>query len=225
MSEPTLMTDTATTTEGATSQPAANADAANTNAAPAPGADTQQSNQGQPSQDAANTAEGNANQGDADTKTDTKPEVPEKYEFDLPDDVKVDPAGLEAFSAFAKEQGLSQEAAQGLISKLAPAMQARQAEAIQQLRTEWDEASKADKEFGGEKLSENMSVAKKAMDAFGTPELRTLLNESGLGNHPEIIRAFFRAGKAISEDKFVPSGVSSQTGGSRDAAKSLYPNQ
>jgi len=58
------------------------------------------------------------------------------------------------------------------------------------------------------------------MDKFGTPELTKLLNASGMGNHPEIIRAFYRAGKAISEDSFV--------GGSRatapvDPSKRMYP--
>jgi hypothetical protein len=222
MSEATLMTDAATTTEGTASQPA-DAGAAQTSAAPA-AATEQQASTAQTTQNAANTAEGNGNQGDAGNTQDTKPEVPEKYDFKLPDDVKVDPAGMQAFSEFAKEAGLSQEAAQGLISKLAPAMQARQAEAIQQLRTSWEDASKSDKEFGGDKLAENLSVAQKAMTTFGTPELRTLLNETGLGNHPEIIRAFVRAGKAISEDRFVPS-TGGAAGQSRDAAKSLYPNQ
>ena len=223
MSEATLMTDAATTTEGAPASQPADAGAAQTSAAPAAATEQQASN-AQQTQNAATTAEGDGKQGDTSTTQDTKPEVPEKYDFKLPDDVTVDPAGLEAFSEFAKEAGLSQEAAQGLISKLAPAMQARQAEVVQQLRTSWGDASKADKEFGGEKLSENLAVAKKAMDTFGTPELRTLLNETGLGNHPEIIRAFVRAGKAISEDRFVPS-TGGAAGANRDAAKSLYPNQ
>mgnify|MGYP000700477353 CR=1 FL=1 len=68
------------------------------------------------------------------------------------------------------------------------------------------------------------AVAKKALDTFGTPEFRTLLNESGLGNHPEMIRMMFRAGKAISEDKFVPAGSGSPKG-AKDAANALYPNQ
>ena len=98
-------------------------------------------------------------------------------------------------------------------------------EAIKAAQDQWTADAKADKEFGGEALAENLSVAKKALDQFGTPELRTLLNDSGLGNHPEIIRAFYRAGKAISEDRFVPAGAGVRTGGARDAAKSLYPNQ
>ena len=56
---------------------------------------------------------------------------------------------------------------------------------------------------------------------FGTPELRDVLNMTGLGNHPEIIRAFYRAGKAISEDAFV-SG-SPRRADDMDAAKRMFP--
>ena len=85
---------------------------------------------------------------------------------------------------------------------------------------EWLETSKADKEFGGEKLPENLGVARKALDAFATPELCKLLDETGLGNHPEVIRMFFRAGKAISEDKFV--GGNQAGGGKANPANVLY---
>jgi hypothetical protein len=89
-------------------------------------------------------------------------------------------------------------------------------------------SSKTDQEFGGEKLSENLSVAKKALDAFGTPELRKLLDDSGLGNHPEVIRMMYRAGKAISEDRFVGGSPGGQKGsGFRsmdDLANALYAN-
>jgi hypothetical protein len=87
------------------------------------------------------------------------------------------------------------------------------------------EASKQDKEFGGPALAENLSVAKKALDAFGTAELRTLLNESGLGNHPEIVRLFFRAGKAISEDRVVTGSTGQAKAGPKsfsDLADVLY---
>ena len=90
--------------------------------------------------------------------------------------------------------------------------------------------SEVDKEFGGEKLSENLSTAKKALDQFGTPELRSLLNESGLGNHPEFIRFMFRAGKSISEDRYVgqANGAAPTQGRPRDFASQaafLYPKQ
>ena len=86
----------------------------------------------------------------------------------------------------------------------------------------WVDAAQADTEIGGPNLAQNVAVAKKAMDKFGTPELSKLLDETGLGNHPEIVRAFYRAGKAISEDRFVGGGGPGF--GSVDPAKRLFPN-
>ena len=83
--------------------------------------------------------------------------------------------------------------------------------------------SMADKEFGGDKLNENLALASKAMDAFATPELKQVLDQTGLGNHPELIRAFVRVGRQISEDRLVPGG-SMPVGDSRTIAERLYPN-
>jgi len=85
-------------------------------------------------------------------------------------------------------------------------------EGFTQHRQQWGQRIK--------KLAESLGTAKKALDAFGTPELQTLLNESGLGNHPEIIRFMVRAGRAISQDTFVPAG---RQAGEGDARR-LYPN-
>lgn len=150
--------------------------------------------------------------------------APEAYEFKAPEGTQFDESVIGQFSEVAKELNLSQDAAQKLLDKMTPALEARQAEAVQAIRTEWESTSKADREFGGDKLNENLSVAKQALEKFGSPELRTLLNESGLGNHPEVIRLLYRAGKALSEDGFVSStGASSRA--PKDAASALYPNQ
>ena len=70
-------------------------------------------------------------------------------------------------------------------------------------------------------------MARKAVEQFGTPELRTLLDESGLGSHPEVVRFFYRAGKAIGDDNFVAAGRTAPPGGSSEQkhAATLYPNQ
>lgn len=146
--------------------------------------------------------------------------VPEKYTFTAPEGTEYDPEILESFSGAAKEAGLTQDAAQKLIEKMAPAIAARQVDQIQAIHKEWQESSTADKEFGGEKLAENLGVARKALNTFGTPELQKLLDDTGLGNHPEVIRAFFRAGKAISEDKFVSGSPAGS--GKASAANVLY---
>lgn len=229
MTTETLMTDqAATTTEGT----AASQDAATTQVqgtpAPAEGvAATQQATEGQTTDATADTkpAEGEKPADDQDAKPQG---APDKYEFTAPEGAAAfDDSVIEQFSEVARELNLPQEAAQKVLDKMGPAIQARQAETIQAARTMWAESAKSDKEFGGEKLTENLAVAKKALDTFGSPELRTLLNESGLGNHPEMIRVLYRAGKAISEDRFVGAGRGGKVApkSNSDYASALYPSQ
>lgn len=45
-----------------------------------------------------------------------------------------------------------------------------------------------------------LAIAKKALDTYGTPEIRQLLETTGLGNNPEMIRFFWRVGKTLTED-------------------------
>ena len=160
--------------------------------------------------------------------------APEKYEFnpkvaDAPNEL--DPEVLTAFGDVAKELNLPQEAAQKVLDKVAPVIQARQAKAIEQTKVEWANLSKSDEEFGGESLTENLDVAKASLDTFGTDALKTLLSETGLGNHPEVIRFMYRAGKAISEDSYVGNSEGANPSGSRipkdfnGIANALYSNQ
>lgn len=136
-----------------------------------------------------------------------KPEgAPDKYEFQAGEGRQFDDEVIGAFSEVAKELNLSNEAAQKVLDKVAPVLESRREAQISEARSQWAADSKADKEFGGDKLQENLTVAKKARDAFATPALVELLDQSGLGDHPEVIRFFVRAGKAISEDNFVAGG-------------------
>ena len=165
---------------------------------------------------------GDGAEGDADETKDEgeKPEgAPEKYEWAAPEGVTLDESIMGSLSEVAKELNLPQAAAQKLVDKIAPVMAQRQVEQFEALRTEWRQASSSDQEFGGAKLTENMAVAKKALDAFATPEFRQLLEQTGMGNHPEVIRTFYRAGKAISEDGLVSGSAPKAP---RDA-RSLFP--
>lgn len=145
--------------------------------------------------------------------------APESYaDFTLPEGVTVNPEQMNSFKATAKELGLTQEAAQRLVTFNAQA----QAAQFQAMVQGWEGQAKADKEFGGDKFEENLAVATKAVERFGSPEFKAWLNQTGLGNHPEFIRAFYRAGKAISEDGFVP-GRAGQSGG-ESVAQRMFPN-
>lgn len=129
--------------------------------------------------------------------------APEKYELNPGDGKEFDSEFLKTFEETARELDLSNDKAQKLIDKLSPVLEARQLARIEAVKQEWQDTSKADKEFGGDKLNENLAYAKQALDKFGSPELKKMLNETGLGNNPEVIRFFYRAGKAISSDTIV----------------------
>ena len=132
-----------------------------------------------------------------------QPAVPEQYEFKPPEGVEFDEATIGVYAEAAREAGLSQEAADIVLNKIAPHLAQQQAARLAEARNDWAQQSRADAEFGGGKLDENLAVAKKAVEALASPELKTLLEQSGLGNHPEIIRLFYRAGRSLSQDGFV----------------------
>ena len=62
------------------------------------------------------------------------------------------------------------------------------AEAWQKTTEQWAADVKADKEIGGDNLISNLSAAQRALDQFGTPELKEYLNTTGLGNHPDLVK-------------------------------------
>ena len=221
MSE-TLMTEANQTNEGDTQQPVDASTEATT--------DTQQQAESvQEQQVSDETAVEN------ETSESEAPEgAPETYEFNTKisdDSSELDPEVVTAFGEVAKELDLPQEAAQKVLDKVAPVMQARQAAVVEQVKIDWANESQADKEFGGESLKDNLEIAKSSLNAFGTDALKSLLQESGLGNHPEVIRFMYRAGKAISEDSYVGNSEGANPSGSRipkdfnGIANALYSNQ
>lgn len=159
-------------------------------------------------------------------KDDKGGEVPEAYEFTAPEGVEIDQGLMDRFTPFAKEQNWTQEQAAQVFDFYAkealPLIQTAQAEAWASQTAQWVEDAKSDKEIGGDKFEENMGVAKAALDRFATPEFVEFLNSTGMGNHPEMIRAFHKIGKSISDDAFHTAGGNSA--GDVDPAKRLFPD-
>ena len=160
-------------------------------------------------------AEGKDPQAEPAPEVNPEDAVPEKYEdFQAPEGVTLDTEVTDEFKTLANEMKLPQKKAQQVADlgvKMLNKWQANQTEAISNTISAWAEQTRADKDIGGGKLDENLSVAKRALDTFGTPELRKMLNESGLGNHPEIIRFMYKAGQTLGEDNIVLGKGSGQT--------------
>lgn len=154
------------------------------------------------------------------TTEETKVEAPVEVSaeaFVFPEGAQVDMGVAKEYAELAKSLGLTQEQAQGQIGFY----QKAQEQMVAKVSEQWAQQSKADKEFGGDKFDENLAIASKAIDAFATPELKGLLNSTGLGNNPDMIRAFYRAGLLLKEDSVVPGEVATST---PNDPKLLYPN-
>jgi hypothetical protein len=151
--------------------------------------------------------------------------APEKYEFKAPEGQQYDSGILSAFEVAAKDSNLSQEAAQKLLDTMSPKIAERQVEQVMALRRDWAEASKTDKEFGGANLEVNLATAKKAYDTFASPELKGLLDSTGLGNHPEVIRMLFKVGKSLSEDSFVAGAAATRQANRLDILYDKTPKE
>ena len=115
--------------------------------------------------------------------------------------------------------GLTHEQAQSVFNlqvvNAKDAVRAQQAAWDKNL-ADWKALTIADKDI-------DIDLANKGLAAIARPELNEFLTSMGIGNHPEIVRAFAWVGKAIGDDN-----INLGRGGaddSIDAAKVLYPDQ
>jgi hypothetical protein len=141
--------------------------------------------------------------------------VPETYaDFAMVEGVKLNETTMKEFHALAKEAGMTQEQAQKFVNMGANMTKAHMDKAgaeIAEVRKQWAEQAKTDKEFGGDNLNANLAVAQRGLKAFDTKDgkLNTMLKETGLGDHPEIIRLFHKIGLTVKEDSHVSATGSS----------------
>lgn len=152
--------------------------------------------------------------------------VPESYTLRLPDGSTLGADFVTRTADIARALGLSNEAGQQLLdaqiaevtkASTSSAEQAK-ADAIKAMQPggavwteqtgKWHDAALADTELGGspEKLKATTDLALKVMHQFATDDTKKFLNDSGLGNHPELLRVFARIGKSMSESSFKLAG-------------------
>ena len=165
----------------------------------------------------------------ADSKESTTPTpvpddagVPDAYELkaftvgegDDAKTIEIDSVLLETITPGLKEAGVTQPMLEKLAPSVVPAIQEQvlkaQTDQFAQVRADWAKEAQADPEIGGKNWTETTRLAARALDHYGAPseikdgketnEFRVLLNESGLGNHPVMIRMFRSIGADLSED-------------------------
>lgn len=159
-------------------------------------------------------------QGDGQSTQQTSQEV--SYELKMPDGIELDKAAADEFIPLAKELGLKPEQAQKIADIQARAVQ-RQVEAWQSQQAAWVDELRADPQIGGDKFDESIAVARQGIEFVGDPALKELLKTTGYGNHPVLVRAFYKIGKQLAPDSFV-GGKSAPAQNSEEAALAkMYP--
>ncbi len=158
--------------------------------------------------------------------------IPEAYELTAPEGMTIDADLLAEATPIFKEARLSNDQAQAILPAAKSLVEKTQQSTIQgvidagnQQRKAWLDTAKADEQIGGNKWDASLSSAAKALDALGYPEgsdFRTALNETGFGNHPEMIRIFARLGGMVGEDgDFVRADAGAKV---TDTLSEMYPN-
>ena len=150
--------------------------------------------------------------------------IPETYDLAsvIPEGFEMDEARMESFTALAKEAGLSQENASKLaaygIQIAQETAQAVQQEFVSRVNT-WGEQTKT--ELGAE-YNATVQLAATGVEVLERqiPELRAMLNETGAGNHPIMVKAMAAIGKLVAED----NGNKLLGGQPQAGAPSIYSN-
>lgn len=147
------------------------------------------------------------------------------YEFTLPEGISLD---KEKLGTFQKELGdfqlkskADQAAMQEFGQKLVDRYVAETNETIQRLnehytnafekqKSDWKTSFESDPEIGGAKKEATLKSALEFIQTHGgtkeqQAEFRTLMNQTGMGNHPAMIRMFAKAMSAMREGGPVPA--------------------
>lgn len=161
-----------------------------------------------------------------DTETEGNDTSLEAYaDFDLPEGMQLDETVLTEATPIFKELGLGQEQAQKLVEFHAKQVQAgaqKQAEAFTQLKNDWKTETENDSEIGGDKYDENVKLAQATVARFGTDGFKKLMDDFGIGNHPEMVRVMAGVGRTLKED--VPDSEGNAPSKAKDRISILYPN-
>lgn len=177
-------------------------------------------------EDGADTAEGGE---------DTVSGAPEAYDFaayteKLEEGETLNPAMMDEVSSLSKEFNLSQAAAEKLVDigrKQRDGFMEAQNTEYANTRKEWREEVAKDPVIGGatpEAQAKNMSIALRGLTAYeGGAEARQLLDETGLGDNPQMLRFLHSVGLSVSQDS-VEEGAAAGANAVKARSTSLFPS-
>ncbi len=150
------------------------------------------------------------------------PKAPEKYELTVAEAGKahLDAGDLAAIEKVARDNDWTNQEAQDLVNE--------QVEASAALALRYFETTKADAEYGGDKLAATQQLARAAVDRI-RPQgharreaFMSFINRAGAGNHIEVVSFLADLGKLMAEDSPAQGRIGSSPSG-QTVEEKLYP--
>jgi hypothetical protein len=168
-----------------------------------------------------------------DKKPEDKKEVKDNKEEEIDSDYSKltfkDPKNIdqdllkEATEIFSKSK-LSVEQAQKLVQLQEKFVEKSNATYYEQVDN-WIKEAKKDPEFGGKDYEKNMAAVNKAFKTYGSDALGKFLDDYRFGDHPEVIRMFYRIGQTLTEDSKAGAGIGKKpSSDGKTLAERMYPN-
>lgn len=121
-----------------------------------------------------------------------------------PEGQALDQARWDRWAGHAHKLGLTPEQLSGLAALEAEERQG----ALTGVKQEWQAGlDKLKGEWGDALYAKNVTLAARAIDRHMSPEGKAFLDESGLGNHPELVKAWASIGGLLAEDGYIEGRV------------------
>jgi hypothetical protein len=131
-----------------------------------------------------------------------RPEDADGYNFDLGDGEQS--PDVADFKNVAHQLGLTNDQAKtmlGIYNQISENDLAEEQDQFDEMNIEY--LQEIQKEWGDE-FSKNSELARRAFQNFASEELMEVMKETGLSNHPEVLKTFSRIGQVLSEDNILP---------------------
>tara|TARA_Y100000593_G_C4256996_1_gene310142 strand:- start:227 stop:1063 length:837 start_codon:yes stop_codon:yes gene_type:complete len=128
------------------------------------------------------------------------------------------PEQTENFRQFAHQLGLNNQQAETIYQAYQQDIAERDQASQQEFEQfEVDNLSALQEEWG-DQFNHNLEMARRAFMNFATPEAVQVIEETGMGNHPELLKVFARIGEVLAEDSVLPGTNNSVLGGMNAAS-------
>jgi len=149
---------------------------------------------------------------------------PASYELTLPDGSELDENFVANIAEYAKENGLTQDQAQAQLTREAEAEDSflkSHVDNIAEIRKGWQKEASEHPAYGGDKWETTKAQLNSMMNEHFNDKARQILNDSGLGDNPDIIEGFHRIALLDAEDKLEQGRKSVEPKSRKDT---MYPS-